>query len=152
MLKSPGGALIPASEEAGELLRKLKSGAPVFVEIKRIRNHGFHKKMFALFKLAFDVWEPETPMDYKGQPVAKDFDRFRRDITILAGFFKAVYNARGEVRLEAESLSFASMTEERFAEVYRAVLTTVWNRVLQNAGYASKEEVDRVLDELLRFE
>lgn len=134
VLKSPAGALIPASEEASDLLRKIKVGTALSVEIKRIRNYKFHKKMFALFKLAFDVWEPETPQTYKGEAVSKDFDRFRKDMTILAGFYKAVYNARGEVRLEAESLSFASMAEDRFEKVFRAVLNVVWNRVLRNAG------------------
>ena len=152
MLKSPSGALVPASEEAGEMLRKIKAGSPVFVEVKRIRNYKFLKKAFALFKLAFDVWEPVTPLEYQGLPVAKDFDRFRKDMTILAGFYKAVYNARGEVRLEAESLSFAAMDEERFETVFRAVLTVVWNRVLKAAGYATEDEVERVINELMRFD
>lgn len=152
VLKSPAGALIPASEEASDLLRKIKVGTALSVEIKRIRNYKFHKKMFALFKLAFDVWEPETPQTYKGEAVSKDFDRFRKDMTILAGFYKAVYNARGEVRLEAESLSFASMAEDRFEKVFRAVLNVVWNRVLRNAGYETEAEVERVVDELMRFD
>ena len=152
VLKSPAGALIPADEEASDLLRKIKAGTPLSVDVKRIRNYKFHKKMFALFKLAFDVWEPVEPLEYKGVPVAKDFDRFRKDITIMAGFYKAVYNARGEVRLEAESLSFAAMSEERFETVFRAVLTVVWNRVLKAAGYASEEEVERVVNELMRFD
>lgn len=152
VLKSPAGALIPASEEASDLLRKIKAGTALSVEIRRIRNYKFHKKMFALFKLAFDVWEPETPQTYKGEVVSKDFDRFRKDMTILAGFYKAVYNARGEVRLEAESLSFASMAEDRFEKVFRAVLNVVWNRVLRNAGYETEAEVERVVDELMRFD
>jgi hypothetical protein len=152
MLKSPSGALVPASEEAGDMLRKIKAGSPVFVEVKRIRNYKFLKKAFALFKLAFDVWEPVEPLEYKGVPVAKDFDRFRKDITIMAGFYKAVYNARGELRLEADSLSFASMDEDRFEQVFRAVLTVVWNRVMRHAGYESPEDVERVVNELMRFE
>ena len=152
VLKSPAGALIPADEEASDLLRKIKAGTPLSVDVKRIRNYKFHKKMFALFKLAFDVWEPETPQTYKGEAVSKDFDRLRKDMTILAGFYKAVYNARGEVRLEAESLSFASMAEDRFEKVFRAVLNVVWNRVLRNAGYETEAEVERVVDELMRFD
>ena len=152
MLKSPSGALIPASDDAGEMLRKIKVGTPVFVEVKRIRNYKFLKKAFALFKLAFEVWEPVTPLEYKGLPVAKDFERFRKDMTILAGFYKPVYNVRGELRLEAESLSFSSMDDERFEQVFRAVLTVVWDRVLKAAGYASEDEVERVVNELMRFE
>ena len=73
-------------------------------------------------------------------------------MTILAGFYKAVYNARGEVRLEAENLSFASMDDERFEQVCRAVPAVVWNRVLRAKGYASEEEEERIVNRLLEFE
>ena len=56
------------------------------------------------------------------------------------------------MRLEAESLSFASMDEDRFEQVYRAVLAVVWNRVLRAKGYASEEEVERIVNRLLEFE
>jgi hypothetical protein len=109
--------------------------------------------MFALFKLAFDAWEPEgEENEYKGQPIAKDFDRFRKDITILAGFFHPVFNVRGETRLEAESLSFGSMSESRFGEVFKAVLNVVWERVLKRQVYQDEAHVERIIEELLRFE
>ena len=37
-----------------------------------MRNVKFHRKAFSLFKLAFDVWEPVTPLEYKGQPVERE--------------------------------------------------------------------------------
>lgn len=152
LVKTPGGALAPVDEEARALVEKLKTGQGVRASIKRARNVRFHRKAFALFKLAFDSWEPETPQNYKGEAVSKDFDRFRKDMTILAGFYRAVYNARGQVRLEAESLSFASMDEGRFEKVFRAVLTVVWNRVLRNFGYETEGDVERVIEELMRFD
>ena len=152
LVKTPNGALAPADEDARALIEKLKSGQGVRATIRRARNVRFHRKAFALFKLAFDVWEPVEPLEYKGVPVAKDFDRFRKDITIMAGIYKPVYNVRGELRLEAESLSFSSMDDERFEQVFRAVLTVVWDRVLKAAGYASEEEVERVVNELMRFD
>ena len=39
-----------------------------------------------------------------------------------------------------------------FEQVFRAVLTVVWERVLKAAGYATEEEVERVVNELMRFE
>jgi len=152
LVKTPNGALAPADESARALMNKLKAGQGVRASVRRVRNVKFHRLAFALFKLAFDAWGPVTPLEYKGLPVAKDFDRFRKDMTILAGFYKPVYNVRGELRLEAESLSFASMDEERFEAVFRAVLTVVWERVLKSVGYASEDEVERVVNELLRFE
>jgi hypothetical protein len=152
LIKTPNGALAPADEESRALIGRLKSGQGVRATIRRARNVRFHRLAFALFKLAFDAWEPMTPLEYQGHPVSKDFDRFRKDMTILAGFYRAVYNARGEVRLEAESLSFASMDEDRFEKVFRAVLSAVWNRVLRAKGYASEADVERVLAEFMRFE
>ena len=152
LVKTTGGALAPADDGARAFIEKIKAGQGVSATVRKARNVRFHRKMFALFKLAFDAWEPMTPLEYKGLPVSKDFDRFRKDMTILAGFYKAVYNARGEVRLEAESLSFGSMDEERFNLVYRAVLSVIWDRVLRSVGYASKEQVDGVVEELLRFD
>jgi hypothetical protein len=152
MIKSPSGSLIPASEDAAEMLRKIKSGSYVSAEVKFARNYKFLKKAFSLFKLAFDVWDPGDTLEYKGAQVQKSFDGFRKDITILSGFYKATYNVRGEVRLEAESLSFASMSEDRFELVYKSVLNVVWKRVMRQAGYGSIEEVDRVVEELLRYE
>ena len=121
LVKTPGGALAPVDAEAREMVDKLKLGQGIQASVRRARNVRFHRKGMALFRLAYDVWEPLTPLEYKGLPVAKDFERFRKDMTILAGFYKAVYNARGEVRLEAESLRFSSMSEERFEEVFNAV-------------------------------
>ena len=152
LVKTPGGALAPVDAEAREMVDKLKLGQGIQASVRRARNVRFHRKGMALFRLAYDVWEPLTPLEYKGLPVAKDFERFRKDMTILAGFYKAVYNARGEVRLEAESLRFSSMSEERFEEVFNAVLNVVWSRVLKAAGYASTEDVEEVIEELMRFD
>ena len=152
LFRTPSGALAPADEESRALIETLKVGAGVKAKLTRTRSLPFHRKGFALFKLAFDAWEPGDTKEYKGVVVAKDFDRFRKDITILAGFYKPLYNVRGEVRLEAESLSFASMTEERFAKVFSAVLGVAWTNILQQAGYKTEAEVERVVNELIRFE
>jgi hypothetical protein len=70
----------------------------------------------------------------------------------IAGFFDAVTNLRGEVRLEAKSLAFHNMGEEEFERVYKAVLGVVWDRILRSKGYESPEKVDAIVQELLRFE
>lgn len=149
--KTPSGALAPADGPSAEFIQRLKVGAGLRGEFKRQRNPKFHRKAFALFQLAFDVWDAPS-LEYRGQPVAKNLDRFRRDLTILAGHYEAVTNLRGEVRLEAKSISFASMGEDEFEQVYRSILTVVWEKVLRDKGYSSAEAVDHVVAELLRFE
>lgn len=151
LTRSPSGALVPADAPSAEFIARLKVGAGLRGEFKRQRNPKFHRKAFALLQFAFDLWDAPA-LEYQGQPVEKNFDRFRRDIVILAGFFKQTVNLRGDVRLEAESLSFANMDEDRFSEVYAAILNVVWTRVLKSKGYGTAAEVDRVVAELLRFE
>ena len=41
---------------------------------------------------------------------------------------------------------------ESFQQVFKAVLNVVWKHVLQQAGYKSDADVERVVEELLRFE
>ena len=149
--KTPGGALAPADSETVAFLATLKFGQGVRADVKRARDIQKHRRMFALFNFAFDLWDAPQ-LEYEGQPVAKNFDRFRKDVTILAGFYDAVTNLRGEVRLEAKSLAFHNMGEEEFQRVYRAVLGVVWERILKAKGYESQEKVDAIVQELLRFE
>ena len=149
--RTPAGSLAPADADAAAWIAKLKIGQGVRGEFKRVRDLTKHRRMFALFNFAFDMWDAPQ-LEYQGQPVAKDFERFRHDVTILAGFFKAVTNFRGEVRLEAESLAFDSMLQDRFEACYKAVLNVVWTRILQAKGYDTPEAVDKIVAELLRFD
>jgi predicted nucleotide-binding protein (sugar kinase/HSP70/actin superfamily) len=149
--KTLSGTLAPADSETAAYVARLKFGQGLRAEVKRARNILFHRRMFALLNFAFDLWDCPA-LEYQGQAVAKNFDRFRKDITILAGFFDAVTNLRGEVRLEAKSLAFHNMGEEEFERVYKAVLGVVWDRILRSKGYESPEKVDAIVQELLRFE
>ena len=149
--RTPAGALAPADAAAAEFISKLQVGKGVRGEFTRARSLPQHRRAFALFNFAFDMWDAPA-LEYAGQKVAKDFDTFRRDIVILAGFFTAVTSFDGEVRLEAESLAFHNMSEERFQAVYKAVLGVVWTRILAAKGYETPEAVDKIVAELLRFE
>lgn len=131
MIRQPGGALVPATDEDAEALRKIKAGAAVRVEVRQIRNYKFLQKWFTLAKYAFDLWVERVPAkEYKGQPVKPNFDRFRKDLIILAGHYDATFNAKGEIRLEAKSISFASMSEEEFDKLYSDTIDVVLQKIL----------------------
>lgn len=152
-LKSQSG-LSPACEEASDWLKRKKLGATILVEPREIRNGAFHRKYFALLNLAFDYWRDNAEtIEYKGQPVLPDFDRFRRDVAILAGFYRPVTNIKGEVRLEADSISFASMSEERFEELYSATINVLLQRVFNGSVCAkwSEEQLRSVAEQVLSF-
>lgn len=146
--------LLPACEEAAEWLRKKKLGATILVEPREARNGAFHRKYFALLNLAFDYWKDHAEtMEYKGEPVLPNFERFRRDVAILAGFYKPVTNIKGEVRLEAESISFAAMSEERFEELYGATINVLLQRVFNGRVCPkwTEEQLRSVAQQVLEF-
>lgn len=149
-IRSTAG-LTPADEETREWFAKVKLGGLVFAEVRQPRNPAFHRKMFALFKYAYDYWSETAPeITYKGERVLPDFDRFRKDITIVAGFHHAVVNLKGEVRMEAESLSFGSMSQERFEEVYSGVINALLQRVFRGPSW-SEEQLREIVDGLVEF-
>lgn len=147
LTKAAGGALIPLDQQAIDFLAKLKLGAGVTVEIKRHRNPAFHRKYFALLNLAFDAWEP-TQATYKGEPVGKNFEQFRNDITVLAGHYEMAVNLRGETRLTAKSVSFAAMDQDTFDALYSATVNVILAKIMTNY---TRDDLDNVIDQLLGF-
>ena len=147
LTKTAGGALAPMDQQAIDFLSKLKAGAGVTVQIKRHRNPAFHRKYFALLNLAFDAWEP-TAATYKGEPVGKNFDQFRNDVTVLAGHYEMAVNLRGETRLTAKSVSFAAMDQDTFDALYSATVNVILAKILTNY---TRDDLDNVVDQLLGF-
>lgn len=146
--------LIPATEEATDWLRKKKLGATIVVEPHEMRNGAFFRKWWALVKLGYDYWsEGAATIEYKGQAVLPEFERFRKDVTIMAGFYRPVVNLKGELRIEPESLQWAKMTEERFAQLYDATIQVMLQRVFN--GKVCKEwteaELRSVAEQILGF-
>ena len=145
------GVLYPADQQTADQIAKLKSGVGLTVSAKKANNVLFHRKLMALANFAFEHWTPEV-QEYKGQVVAKDFDRFRKDITILAGFGRPIYNIRGEVRFEADSWSFASMDSDKREALYKAILNVIWKHIMSKSGYLTPEDMDKTIEELLRYD
>lgn len=126
------GALHPASEDAQEAIRKLPTGDTFKVKISRVRNPAFHGKFFAMMRFAFDIWEPQNvnvPAYLQASNPDKNFDRFRKDITILAGFYDTHIRLNGDIRVEAKSLAFGKMSEDEFEDVYNACLNVIIDKV-----------------------
>jgi hypothetical protein len=57
------------------------------------------------------------------------FNRFRKDLTILAGFYDTVTNIRGEVRAEAKSLAYANMDDEEFSRCFSSLINAAIKHV-----------------------
>jgi hypothetical protein len=159
LIKTPDGHLVPAHESDREQLKAIKSMQPVRVVLRRVRNYEFHKKYFALLQYAYENWEPPVTfapvifvdkLDGAGliQP-EKNFDRFRKDIAILAGYYDSFIQLNGEVRLEAKSIAFHNMSEEDFEKLYQASIDVIVKHVLRNYD---GDTLKAVLEQVEAFE
>jgi hypothetical protein len=146
LVKTPELALVPATEEDTELMHRFKQGTVYRMELAEMRNGRFFRKWWALAKIAFDIWAATVPAEeYRGIPVLPDFDRFRKDLTIMAGFFRPVWSARSdaagvmELRIEPESLQWSKMTEQRFEKLYSATIDAILHKVLPGRGLTEQQ-------------
>jgi hypothetical protein len=136
--------LVSACEEAAQWLSKKKLGATILVEPREMRNGAFFKKWFALVEMAYGYWaEAAETLEFKGQPVRPAFLRFRKDVTILAGYYDPVVNLKGEVRIEAASIAWANMNEETFTKLYDATIQVLLAKVFN--GKVCKSWTERQL-------
>lgn len=148
LMKVSGGALVPVDQRGIDYLSKLKLGAGVKVKATKHNNVAFHRKMFALLGLAFDAWESPA-IEYRGEPVAKNIDQFREDITILAGFYESAVRLDGSIRFTAKSWSFEKMDDEEKERLYNAIINVVLAKVLTKY---TRDDLDQVIEKILRFD
>lgn len=145
MLKSPNGALVPMDDAEADKMRKWRPGTVVRGEFAEMRNGAFFRKYWTLLKLAFEMWESDMPEQlYQGVKVKPEFERFRKDVTIMAGYFTPVFGADGSVRLEAESLKWSRMDEDRFEKLYSATINVILEKVLASRKLDARQLNDAV--------
>lgn len=145
--KLPGGLFKPCLQDDIDKVKGIATGEGLRMQFSKPRNYKFHKKFFAMLDLGFDCFEP-VATEYKGVPVEKNRERFRKDVIIQAGFYDLVVNIKGEVRAEAKSISFGNMEEDEFNKVYNAVANVLLQRVLRNY---TRDDLDRVVETLIHF-
>ena len=121
---------IPAFDSDYELrkLDKHKVGEKFWIDIKIARNYLFHKKYFAMLKLAFE-----------NQEKFQDLTEFRLLAQMKAGYYKEVKTEKGIVYMPS-SISYDSLDNTAFEQLYNKVHDVLWkeyfsgidNEVLQN--------------------
>ena len=141
--------MIPSDPQSREWFDKLKVGQVVHADFKKVRNYRFLKKYFALLNIAYDNWEPGEVNSKYGVP-EKNFERFRADLTILAGFYENTIRLDGTVRVEPKSISFASMDAEEFEKLYSATIDVLLKYVYAQHGM-DKETIDNLVNQYLEF-
>lgn len=139
MIKQPGGMFCPADDMEQEKTIKFKTFEPYEVDVKLSRNPKFLRKVMVFFHFCFNHWNGEAVHQFCSE--TEQFDRFRKDLTILAGFYIQSVRIDGTLRTEAESLAFANMTEERFQECYQALIRAALKHIFQNADVNTENQL-----------
>ena len=141
----------PTNDTEADKCRRYKLGSIVRVEMAQMRNYKFLQKFMVMLQIAFDAWSDSAKtQDYKGQPVEPSMERFRKDVTILAGYYTPVWNIREELRLEAKSISFGRMSQEEFEDLYSRVIDVLLQKVIPERGY-SEEKLRQLVDQVVGF-
>lgn len=131
-------------------LFRLDAGEIALLELIVPRNPRFHRKFFALLNLGFEAWEPARKRKtYKGMPVLKNFDQFREDVTIMAGYYVQTFDLNGRMILKAKSIAFGNMDEGEFEKLYSAVADVLLGKVLTT--YHGRAELDEIVDRIVGF-
>lgn len=149
--KVAGGALVPDNDETAEWLQKVKTGDVLGGEFARPRNYKFLQKTMCLFRVCFDYFtdQQDWNVQYRGMKVEPSFEMFRKQLTILAGHYNASFDIRGNVKLEAKSLSYSSCTEEQAEAIYQSVITAALKQVYQHK--ISEAQLRKCVDDILHF-
>lgn len=131
----------------------LTVGECVRVSYSVPRNPGFHRKFFAMLTVGFDAWDPMSQRKrrtYKGVVIAKSFEAFREDVTILAGYGEAHFDLKGRMTMKAKSIAFASMEQDEFEKLYSAVADVLLDLLLMAQGY-DRASLDEAVARIMEF-
>ena len=131
MVKQPGGVLVPAFDTDVERLEKFKTGEVYPVEVRLARNPAFHGKVFKFFTFCFEHWSADKT-DERFKPTAAQFDTFRKNLTVLAGYKEVTFTIDGRMRVEAKSLSFGNMEQTEFEECYSSLINAAIRHIFNN--------------------
>lgn len=82
--------------------------------------------------------------------LCKSFDAYRAWVIVEAGHYDAIQLPDGTLRKHPRSISFASMDETEFSQLYSAALDVLWRWILSRT-FSSREEAENTANQLLSF-
>ena len=148
LLKTYSG-WVPAEPTTEEWSNKQKLGSVIHAKASTYRNIAFHRKFFALLNMAYDLWDPGEINSKYGTP-KKNFTMFRKDTTILAGYYHTVIRLDGSVRIEADSISFSKMDDKTFGELYSNVID-VFIEQIPEMNKMTADDINDTVKKILEF-
>jgi len=148
--KGNHNTLVPVDQQGLEYIQSLRTGQEIRADLVKARNIKFHRKFFSLLNMAYEYWEPPKG-EYKGRTTEKNFEKFRSDVTVMAGFYDVVSNLKGDVQLVPKSISFGNMDDAQFEELYRAAFSVLWKMVMRHVQGWTESEMERVVNGMMEY-
>lgn len=114
----------PDSQRDAECLDSVHVGEVIYGDFRQPRNPAHHRKAFALLHHMFE-WQDHE----QNQKRFDKFERFYDWVKVKAGLVDLVeINEQGAV-YKLQSLSWASMGQERFDKAYQAIITVAFEEL-----------------------
>lgn len=129
LVKQENNTFAVAYDDGHEKVSKIGVGAMVKAKITQPRNIGFHKKFFALIKMVYD-----------NQDHYKNREHLRKDLIVSAGFYNEHITIWGEVIKVAKSISFGTMDNLEFQNLYDRVT----DEIVQHFNFDKQSIIDNV--------
>lgn len=112
--------LAPDDESATAVLRRIKPGDVVRVDVRRPRNLSAHRRWWALCNLV-----------YANSDVYPSPEVVHAHLKLLAGCVdNVVLKSTGEVVMVPKSMSFAAMDEDEFQDVWQRAVKAICEHIL----------------------
>lgn len=120
MIRSPHfnhPVLVPDDTDAMEYAFKTQDGKAFVIELKSQRNPRQHKLFFSL--LAFVVHHSDK---------YTNVEQLLQHLKIATGHVREFHGYDGKMYLEAKSISFGSMSQEKFREFFESCIDIICTR------------------------
>lgn len=113
LYKDDNGHFIPAYDEDYELTQRLKPGRVHYFSIKKIRSPQLHRLFFKLLSVGYENQE-----DYN------NFEHYRADIIVEAGYYYETVKDFGVVRTP-KSIAYDNMDNIEFKQLFDRVMDVI---------------------------
>ena len=125
------GVLVPANEDAEEIIKGMKQGQAIKLKYTFPRNYENHKRFFAFVNVTFEI------QDHFDNP-----KHYRKWLIMKSGHYSIIVAPNGFQIFDADSIRFDKMDEATFRQVFSDcidVFLSVWGDRI------SREELERVV-------
>jgi Protein of unknown function (DUF1367) len=123
------GRLVPADSLSADAIATIREKEYVTAVIRRPRNPGHHRKLWALLTVVFEAQSA----------FATTYDLLNA-IKIATGLFDTGKTVDGIPWVSPGSIAFASMDQTRFEEWYRKAVDVILTKIIPNTQKADLEQ------------